>query len=33
METFKDEIKNKGIENVAKEYESIVNYIQSDLKW
>ena len=29
----KDEIKNKGIENVAKEYESIVNYIQSDLKW
>ena len=29
----KDEIKNKGVENVAKEYEAIVNYIQSDLKW
>ena len=29
----KDEIKNKGIQNVAKEYESIVNFIQSDLKW
>ena len=29
----KDEIKKKGIENVAIEYESIVNYIQSDLKW
>ena len=29
----KNEIKKKGIENVAKEYESIVNYIQSDLKW
>ena len=29
----RDEIKNKGIQNVAKEYEVIVNYIQSDLKW
>ena len=29
----RDEIKNKGIKNVAKEYEVIVNYIQSDLKW
>jgi len=29
----RDEIKTKGIENVAKEYEAIVNYIQSDLKW
>jgi len=29
----RDEIKNKGILNVAKEYEAIVNFIQSDLKW
>ena len=29
----RDEIKNKGIQNVLKEYEAIVNYIQSDLKW
>ena len=29
----REEIKNKGIQNVAKEYEAIVNYIQSDLKW
>ncbi len=29
----RDEIKNRGIERVAKEYEAIVNYIQSDLKW
>ena len=29
----KDEIKNKGIEIVAKEYEALVNFIQSDLKW
>ena len=29
----RDEIKNKGIQNVTKEYEAIVNYIQSDLKW
>ena len=29
----KTEIQNRGIQNVAKEYEVIVNYIQSDLKW
>ncbi len=29
----KAEIKNKGIQDVEKEYEAIVNYIQSDLKW
>ncbi len=29
----KDEINNRGIEKVAKEYEVIVNFIQSDLKW
>ena len=29
----KEEIKDKGINNVAKQYESIVNYVQSDLKW
>ncbi len=29
----KNEIKNDGIQNVAKEYEVVVNYIQSDLKW
>jgi HAD superfamily hydrolase (TIGR01459 family) len=29
----KDEIKNKGIQNVTKEYEVIVNFIQADLKW
>ena len=29
----RDEIKEKGIQNVAKEYEAIVNYVQSDLKW
>ena len=29
----RDEIKNKGIQKVAKEYEAIVNFIQSDLKW
>ena len=29
----KNEIKEKGIQQVAKEYETIVNYIQSDLKW
>ena len=29
----KDEINDKGIEKVAKEYEVIVNFIQSDLKW
>tara|TARA_B100000963_G_scaffold330485_1_gene320611 strand:+ start:314 stop:1132 length:819 start_codon:yes stop_codon:yes gene_type:complete len=29
----RNEINNKGIQMVAKEYEAIVNYIQSDLKW
>ena len=29
----RNEIKNKGIQNVSKEYEVIVNYVQSDLKW
>ena len=29
----KNEIKEKGIENVAKSYEAICNYIQSELKW
>jgi HAD superfamily hydrolase (TIGR01459 family) len=29
----KNEIKNEGIENISKQYESIVNFIQSDLKW
>ena len=29
----RNEIKNKGIQDVSKEYEVIVNYIQSDLKW
>jgi|TARA_B100001741_G_scaffold297276_1_gene281874 HAD superfamily hydrolase (TIGR01459 family) len=29
----REEIKNKGIQKVAREYESIVNFIQSDLKW
>jgi len=29
----KNEIKNKGIRVVSKEYEAIVNFIQSDLKW
>ena len=29
----RNEINNKGIEKVAKEYEVIVNFIQSDLKW
>ena len=27
------EIKEKGVQQVAKEYETIVNFIQSDLKW
>ena len=26
-------IKEKGISYVTKEYEAIVNFIQSDLKW
>ncbi len=29
----RNEIKNKGIQDVSKEYEAIVNFIQSDLKW
>ena len=29
----RDEIKEKGIQQVAKEYETIINFIQSDLKW
>ena len=29
----RNEIKNKGIQYVSKEYEAIVNFIQSDLKW
>tara|TARA_B100000963_G_scaffold119455_1_gene104050 strand:+ start:339 stop:1157 length:819 start_codon:yes stop_codon:yes gene_type:complete len=29
----KNEIKDKGIQEVAKEYETIINFIQSDLKW
>lgn len=29
----KNEIEQKGIEEVSKQYESIVNYTQSDLRW
>ena len=29
----KKEIANKGIDHVSKEYEAIVNFIQSELKW
>ena len=29
----KSEIQNKGIELVSKQYETIVNFVQSDLKW
>jgi HAD superfamily hydrolase (TIGR01459 family) len=29
----KQEIKDKGIEKISKQYEAVVNYIQSDLKW
>jgi HAD superfamily hydrolase (TIGR01459 family) len=29
----KNEIKNHGIEKVSKQYESIVNFMQTDLKW
>ena len=29
----KNEIKDNGIEKVSKQYESIVNFMQSDLKW
>ena len=29
----RNEIKNKGIQDVSKEYEAVVNFVQSDLKW
>ena len=29
----RNEIMDQGIEQIAKEYETLVNYIQSDLKW
>ena len=29
----KNEIDDKGIENISKQYEAIVNYLQSDLEW
>jgi HAD superfamily hydrolase (TIGR01459 family) len=29
----KNEIKNNGIEKISKEYEVVVNYMQSELKW
>ena len=29
----RNEIKNKGIDEISKQYVSIVNYIQSELKW
>ena len=29
----RDEIIDKGIQQVSKEYETIINFIQSDLKW
>ena len=29
----KNEIKDKGIDKVSKQYETIVNFMQSDLKW
>ena len=29
----KQEIKSKGLEEVSKQYEVIINYTQSDLKW
>ena len=29
----RNEIKNKGIQVVSKEYEAVVNFIKSDLKW
>ena len=29
----RNEIMSQGIEQIAKEYETVVNYIQSDLKW
>ena len=32
-EGHKNEIIESGIDKVSKQYESIVNFIQSDLKW
>ena len=29
----KNEIQNSGIEKISKQYESIVNFVQSDLEW
>ena len=29
----KDEIEKEGIEKISKKYETVVNYIQSELKW
>ena len=29
----RNEIMDQGIEQISKEYETVVNYIQSDLKW
>ena len=29
----KKEIENEGVEKVSKKYETIVNFIQSELKW
>jgi HAD superfamily hydrolase (TIGR01459 family) len=29
----KNEIRSQGLEEISQQYESIVNYIQSDLKW
>ena len=29
----RQEIRDKGIEEVSKQYEVVVNYMQSDLKW
>ncbi len=33
VQNVHDEIKDKGIQQVSKEYETIINFIQSDLKW
>ena len=29
----KNEILDHGIENLSKQYEAVVNFIQTDLKW
>ena len=29
----KNEILDQGIENISKQYEAVVNFIQRDLKW